>query len=64
MQSAEAALTRFYTALKDVQPSTVDESFGQHYRQHFAAAMNDDFNTPLALSVLFEIASELNQAKS
>lgn len=65
LQSAHAALTRFYTALNGVDiDSTVNNDSGGKYQQAFQAAMDDDFNTPLALSVLFELVSELNQLKS
>ncbi len=64
LQSANAALTRFYTALKGVEIVEIDANFASESRQAFMAAMDDDFNTPIALSVLFELVSELNQLKS
>jgi cysteinyl-tRNA synthetase len=56
-----AALARFYTALRGVTPrpgASIPE-----YAERFAAAMNEDFNTPEALAVLFDLARELNRAK-
>ncbi len=61
LDEAAAALTRLYTALRGVKPNqtAIDEQFKQRFQQ----AMDDDFNTPEALAVLFEIARELNRAK-
>ncbi|TPW16930.1 MAG: cysteinyl-tRNA synthetase, partial [Halothiobacillaceae bacterium] len=61
LHHAQTALERFYTALRGVvlTAGNGDET----YRQRFYVAMNDDFNTPEALSVLFDIARELNRAK-
>jgi len=65
LDSAKAALDRFYTALRDVPAATtgvaVDDS---DYVQRFRAAMDDDFNTPEALAVLFDLARDLNRVKS
>jgi cysteinyl-tRNA synthetase len=61
LDEAAAALTRLYTALRGVEaiPGGVDNG----YRSRFEQAMDDDFNTPVALSVLFEMARELNRMK-
>ena len=65
LEDARLALSRMYTALKDVDPAsqgslTVD---WQHAFAHrFKEAMDDDFNTPEAISVLFDIVSELNRS--
>jgi len=63
---ARGALTRLYTALRDAPapaagaaPVTVSDA----YAEHFHAAMQDDFNTPEALAVLFDLARELNRAR-
>ena len=61
LDEAVAALETLYIALKDVKIE--GEDVAPEYLQRFEAAMNDDFNTPLALPVLFEVASELNKAK-
>lgn len=65
LDDARGALTRLYTALAEVPaadgPAQVD--WTDPYAVRFAAAMNDDFNTPLAVAVLFELAGELNRAK-
>ena len=61
LDEAAAALTRLYTALRGVKVDGVeiDADFEARFRQ----AMDDDFNTPVALSVLFELARELNKVK-
>ena len=59
--ASRAALARFYTALRGVQPQ--DTPISEPYTARFEAAMNDDFNTPEALAALFELARELNRAK-
>ena len=61
---ARAALERLYTALRGVTP--VDDTpleFGG-YQARFEEAMNDDLNVPEALSVLFDLARDLNKAKT
>ncbi len=67
LAEARKSLERFYTALEGLVldetvegPITgVDSSFDAR----FTAAMDDDFNTPEALSVLFDLARELNRTK-
>jgi cysteinyl-tRNA synthetase len=62
---ARAGLTRLYTALRDCPPAGVGEvDWNESHAQRFAAAMNDDFNTALAVSVLFDLAGEVNRSKS
>jgi cysteinyl-tRNA synthetase len=62
LDDARQALTRLYTALKtwDVTAGAIDWSDAHAAR--FRAAMNDDFNTPEAVAVLFELANELNKS--
>jgi len=62
LDSAKAALERFYTALRGVEAAEVTE--GGDYEQRFRQAMDDDFNTVEAMAVLFEIANALNVAKA
>ena len=62
LNSAKAALERFYTALRGVDAAEVSD--GGEYEQRFRNAMDDDFNTAESLAVLFEIANALNRAKS
>jgi cysteinyl-tRNA synthetase len=64
LDDAKQSLTRLYTALKDVTPDALPLDRNDPYAQRFAEAMNDDFNTPLAVAVLFELANEVNKTKS
>jgi len=61
LDEARSALTRLYTALKGAprEGSPIDWSAPQAAR--FRAAMDDDFNTPEAIAVLFELANEANR---
>ena len=61
LDNARAALTRFYTALRGLPEVQADTD--NDYRQRFEQAMNDDFNTPVALSVLFDMVREINSCK-
>lgn len=61
LDDAGAALTRLYTALRGVE--ITDAVIDQEYQHRFEQAMDDDFNTPVALAVLFELARELNKAE-
>jgi cysteinyl-tRNA synthetase len=61
---ARAGLARLYTALRDTTADNGDIDWNEAYAQRFAAAMDEDFNTALAMSVLFELAGEVNRSKS
>ena len=64
LNQAHAALKRLYTALRGVQNNDMLLCDSSHpYYCAFMQAMRDDLNTPIAISVLFEIAKELNIAK-
>jgi cysteinyl-tRNA synthetase len=64
LDDARASLRRLYTALDglDVPERAID--WLQPQAAAFRAAMNDDFNTPVAVAVLFELANELNRTRS
>jgi cysteinyl-tRNA synthetase len=64
IDDARAALRRLYTALDGIAPADVALDWAQPQAAAFQAAMNEDFNTPVALAVLFELASELNRTRS
>lgn len=65
LDDARHALTRLYTALKDVPASAnAQPDWSEPHGKRFREAMNDDFNTPVAVSVLFELASEVNKTRS
>jgi cysteinyl-tRNA synthetase len=61
---ARAALTRLYRALDEVPVETAQVDWTEPHAQRFAAAMNEDFNTALAVSVLFDLAGEVNRTRS
>jgi cysteinyl-tRNA synthetase len=61
---ARAGLERIYTALRDVSPNLQVDLAQGGYLQRFNQAMDDDFNTPEAFSVLFELTRELNKHKA
>jgi cysteinyl-tRNA synthetase len=61
LKSARQSLERFYTALQDVEAAEVKPE--GEYVERFKAAMDDDFNTPEAFAVLFDLARQLNIAK-
>ena len=61
LDDAKNALTRLYTALKDVEVEDKPVDWKDEYAVRFANAMNDDFNTPEAVAVLFELANEVNR---
>jgi cysteinyl-tRNA synthetase len=62
ISQAKAGLERLYTALRETSPNMdVDLSKGG-YLARFETAMNDDFNMPIAFSVLFDVAKDVNKA--
>lgn len=62
LKQARAALERLYTAIKDVD-LTVAAAPAEEFVAKFKAAMDDDFNTPEAYSVLFDMVREINRLK-
>lgn len=60
--NAKKALVRLYQTIKDT-PIT-DEQLDEHWIEQYNQAMNDDFNTPVALSVLFQLSHEVNKNNS
>ncbi|QVL48632.1 MAG: cysteine--tRNA ligase [Thiocapsa sp.] len=67
LEQARAALTRLYTALRgvpDLAPEAVDTSVAAPFAERFHAAMDDDFNTPEALAVLFDLVREVNRIRA
>lgn len=61
LEQAHSALERLYTALRDITPQAAGEALRGNYWQSFQQAMDDDLNAPEAMSVLFEIAREINR---
>jgi len=62
LNDAGLALTRLYTALRGVE--CTETPLLEDYVKRFEDAMNDDFNTAVALAVLFDLARELNKAEN
>ncbi|MBC5831884.1 cysteine--tRNA ligase [Vibrio metschnikovii] len=63
LTQARASLERLYTALRGLD-MTVAAAGGEEYVSRFTSTMNDDFNTPEAYSVLFDMAREVNRLKT
>jgi cysteinyl-tRNA synthetase len=64
LNDARGALKRLYTALDLVAPTDVGLDWTQPWAARFKAAMDEDFGTPDAVAVLFELASEVNRTRS
>ena len=62
LDSARAALTRLYNSLRGIEPAG-EVAADDTYAPRFEKAMNDDFNTPEAIAVLFDLATQLNRAR-
>ena len=59
LDHAKSSLTRLYTALRGLP--VVEEPLEENWRVRFEQAMDDDFNTPEALAVLFDLSREINK---
>ncbi len=64
LDDAKQGLTRLYTALRGVAAETGTVDWGNAQAARFKAAMDDDFNTPEAVAVLFDLANEVNRSGS
>jgi cysteinyl-tRNA synthetase len=64
LDDARAGLTRLYTALKNMPAEAVAVDWNEVHARRFRQAMNDDFNTPVAVAVLFDLAGEVNRTGS
>jgi cysteinyl-tRNA synthetase len=64
LDDARGALTRLYTALDGVEGDNLPLDWQEEHAARFAEAMDDDFNTPLAVAALFDLVTELNKSKS
>ncbi|MDT8999158.1 cysteine--tRNA ligase [Paucibacter sp. APW11] len=64
LDDARQALLRLYTALDGVEAAAVEVDWAQGHAAAFKAAMDEDFNAPAALAVLFDLASSLNRSRS
>ena len=63
LNQARAALERLYTALRHTDASATPAG-GEEFEARFRTAMDDDFNTPEAYSVFFDMAREVNRLKT
>lgn len=65
LDNARLALKRLYGALQGVTPvAQISEAWMNIWETKYNTAMDDDFSTPQAFAVLFELATELNKAKA
>ena len=64
LKEAGVRLERLYTAMKGLDLSGVELPEGSEFEQRFFKAMDDDFNTPVALAVLFDLVRELNKVRA
>ena len=64
LSDARNALKRLYTALDAVAPAAITIDWTQPHAARFKAAMDEDFGTPDAVAVLFDLASEVNRSRS
>jgi cysteinyl-tRNA synthetase len=60
LEDAKSALTRLYTALKDSRSDDGGVDWDEAHAKRFKEAMDDDFGTPEAVAVLFELANRVN----
>jgi cysteinyl-tRNA synthetase len=64
LDDARSALKRLYTALDAVKPAPTAIDWQHPAAARFKAAMDEDFGTPEAIAVLFELAGEVNRGES
>ncbi len=65
LQDAKASLDRLYISLKEIgEVETSEINWEDVHAKTFMAAMNDDYNTPEAIAVLFELTSDINKTGS
>uniref|UniRef100_UPI00046D760F cysteine--tRNA ligase n=2 Tax=Francisella tularensis TaxID=263 RepID=UPI00046D760F len=65
LENAKASVERLFNALRDIEPIEVNlPDNASEYEEKFIKAMDNDFNTPEALAVLFSLAKEINTLKT
>ena len=64
LNDARGGLKRLYTALQAVPPAEVQIDWANPFAARFKAAMDEDFGTPEAVAVLFDLAGEVNRSQS
>ncbi|NLA88406.1 MAG: cysteine--tRNA ligase [Alcaligenaceae bacterium] len=63
LNDAQVALDRFYQGLNNIGFDAVEVDWDSEHAKAFKAAMNDDFNTPVAIAVLFDMLNQANREK-
>ena len=63
LDDAKGALTRFYNALRGLHAPAIAIDWAEPHAAAFKVAMDDDFGTPEAVAVLFELANEVNKSR-
>jgi cysteinyl-tRNA synthetase len=63
VDDARTALRRLYTALEGIDAPASALDWNRPAAKAFRAAMNDDFNTPQAIAVLFDLAAQINRSR-
>ena len=64
LNDARGGLKRLYTALQAVPPAEAQIDWANPFAARFKAAMDEDFGTPEAVAVLFDLAGEVNRSQS
>ncbi|MBL4820918.1 MAG: cysteine--tRNA ligase, partial [Gammaproteobacteria bacterium] len=64
LQQSACSLERLYVSLKDMDTGSAKLLANSRFEKAYTAAMDDDFNTPEAISVLFDLAREINKEKA
>ena len=64
LNDARSGLKRLYTALQAATPSSLPIDWANPFAARFKTAMDEDFGTPEAVAVLFDLAGEVNRSKS
>ena len=64
LNDAQVAVDRFYQGLNNIGFEEVAVDWESEHAQAFKAAMNDDFNTPVAIAVLFDMLNQANREKN
>ncbi len=63
LEQAQTSLERLYLSLRNIDIPSIKTDVQNDYVMRFHNAMQDDFNTPIALSVLFDLAREVNKTQ-
>lgn len=64
LKKSKLSLKKLYTALKNFKNEKIKNKKNTTFQKKFIKAMNDDFNTPKACSILFKLAKKINKLKN